>query len=176
MSLGPRIAAGAGIYGTGAAPKVGYLNESDGTAPLSHAGMFSRPRSDCRLSLLNSLRTRRGMLLKDLLERRGGLFLDSASTLFFGSVRSGRGELSEDNSSSATASLSSSRIGALPLSCLTGGAGWLLPHAFSIRSPSRRVCRRSFSCCRWSARLYNSTICLACSSCFASISCRQQRN
>ena len=173
MSLGPRIAAGAGIYGTGAAPKVGYLNESDGTAPPNHAGMFSRARSDCRLSVLNSLRTQWGMTLTDRLEQRWGLFLDSTSTLFFGGVRSGRGELPEDNSSSVAASLSSSRIGALPLSCLTGGAGWLLPHAFSIRSPSRRVRRWSFSCCRWSARLCNSTICLACSSCFASISCRQ---
>ena len=55
------------------------------------------------------------MPLKDRLERRGGLFLDSASTLFFGGGRSGSGEFLEDNSSSATTSLSSSRIGSLPL-------------------------------------------------------------
>ena len=63
---------GAGIYGAGAAPNVGYPNGSDGGAPLCHAGMFSRACSDYRLSLLNSLRTRGGMLLMDRLERRGG--------------------------------------------------------------------------------------------------------
>ena len=63
------------------------------------------------------------MLLTNQLERHRGLFLDSASTLFFRGVRSRRGEVSEDNSSSAAASLSSDQIGALPLSCLTGGAG-----------------------------------------------------
>ena len=101
MSSSPWTAVGASIYGTGAAPKVGYPNGSDGAAPPGHVGMFSGARSDCRLSLLNSLRTRWGMSLTDRLERRGGLFLDSASTLFFGGVRSGSEELSEDNSSSA---------------------------------------------------------------------------
>ena len=71
------------------------------------------------------------------LERRGGLFLDSASTLFFGGGRSRSGELSEDNSSSTATSFSSGRIGSLPLFCLTKGVGWLLPCAFSIRFPSR---------------------------------------
>ena len=172
MSSGPRTAVGAGIYGVGAALKVGYLNESDGVAPPYHAGMFSGACSDCHLSLLNSLCTRRGMLLTDQLERRGGLFLDSVSTLFFRGGRYGRGELLEYNLSFVAASLSSCRIGSLPLFCLTGGAGWLLPRAFSICSPSRRSRGRSFSCCRWSARLCNSVICLACSSCFASISKR----
>ena len=139
MSSGPRIAVGAGIYKTGVAPKVGYRNESDGAAPHSHSGMFSRARSDFRLSLLNSLRTRQSMPLTDRLERRGGLFLDSTSTLFFGGVRFGSGELPKDNSSSTIASLSSGRIGSLPLFCLTRGAGWLLPHAFFICSPSRRA-------------------------------------
>ena len=41
MSSGRWTAVGSGIYGTGAAPKVGYPNGSDGAAPLSHAGMFS---------------------------------------------------------------------------------------------------------------------------------------
>ena len=132
--------------------------------------MFSGACSNCRLSLLNSLHTQRGMPLMDRLERRGGLFLDSASTLFFGGGISGSGELPEDNSSSVASSLSSGRIGSLPLFCLIGGAEWLLRHAFSIRLPSIQARRRSFSCCRWSARLYNSAICLACSSCFASIS------
>ena len=98
MSSSPRIAASASIYGTGVAPKVGYPNGSDGAAPPSHVGMFSGARSDCRLSLLNSLRTQRGMLPTDRLERRGGLFLDSTSTLFFGGIRTGKGEPPEDNS------------------------------------------------------------------------------
>ena len=118
------------MYGACATLKVGYTNESDGATPLYHVGIFSGACSDCLLSLLNSLRTRRGMPLTDLLERRGGLFLDSASTLFLRGGRSGSGELPEDNSSSVDASLSSSRIGSLPLFCLTGGAEWLLPHAF----------------------------------------------
>ena len=77
------------------------------------------------------------MSLTDRLERRGGLFFDSVSTLFFGGSASGSGELPEDNSSSATASLSSDRIGSLPLFCLTRGAGWPLPRTFLARSPSR---------------------------------------
>ena len=68
MSLGPRTVVGSGIYGTGAASKVGYLNGNDGTAPPSHAGLFLGARSDCRLSLLNSPLTRRGMALTDRLE------------------------------------------------------------------------------------------------------------
>ena len=137
MSSGPRTAAGTGMNGTGAALKAGYPNESDGAAPPSHSGMFSGACSDCRLSLLNSLRTRQGMPLADQLEHRGGLFLNSASTLFFRGSGSESGELPEDNSSSATASLFSDRIGSLPLFCLTRGAGWPLPRTFSIRSPSR---------------------------------------
>ena len=76
--------------------------------------------------------------MTDKLARCGGLFLDSTSTLFFGGDRSRSGELSEDNSSSAAASLSSGWIGSLPFFCLTRGVGWLLPRAFSIRSSSRR--------------------------------------
>ena len=127
MSSGPRTIVGAGIYRAGAAPNVGYPNESDGAVPPCHAGMFSGACYNCLLSLLNSLCTRLGMPLMDRLKRRGGLFLDLASTLFFRGGRSESGELSEDNSSSAAASLSSGRIGSLPLFCLTGGAGWLFP-------------------------------------------------
>ena len=118
---------------------MGYPNGSNGAALPGHACMFLGARSDCRLSLLNSLCTRRGMPLTDRLERRGGLFHDSTSTLFFIGVRFESGELLEDNSSFTTASLSSGRIGSLPLFCLTGGAEWLLPRAFSIYSPSRRA-------------------------------------
>ena len=148
MSSGPQIVVGAGMYGAGAAPKVGYTNGSDGATPLCHASIFSGACSNYHFSLLNSLRTQRGMPLTERLERHGALFLDSISMLFFGGGRSGSGELPEDNSSSAAASLSSGRIGSLPLFCLTRGAGWLLPHAFSPRSSSRRAHRRSFSCCR----------------------------
>ena len=79
------------------------------------------------------------MPLTERLERRGGLFLDSTSTLFFEGGRSGNGELPEDNSSSVATSLSPDKAGFLPLLCLTEGAGWLLPHAFSPRSYSRRA-------------------------------------
>ena len=146
------------------------LTEATVLRPSAKWVYFSGAYSDCRLSLLNSLRTRRGMPLTDWLERRGGLFLDSTSTLFFGGDRSRSEDLPEDNSLSVATSLLSGRIGFLSLFCLTEGAGWLLPRAFSILSPFRRARRRSFSYCRWSARLYNSTICLACSSCFVSIS------
>ena len=57
MSLGSLTAIGAGIYGNGVAPKVGYLNGSDGAAPPTHEGMFLGTHSDNRISLLNSLRT-----------------------------------------------------------------------------------------------------------------------
>ena len=102
------------------------------------------------------------MPLTKRLEWREGLFLDSASTLFFGGERSGSRELPEDNSSSAVASLSLGRMGSFPLLCLTRGAGWLPPHAFSPRSSSKRARKRSFSCCRRPARFRNSAICLAC--------------
>ena len=130
---------GMGINGTGTVPKARYPKGSGGAGPPSHAGMCSGACSVCCLSLLNSLRTQQGMPLMDQLERHGGLFLDSASTLFFEASRFGSGELPEDNSSSAAASLSSNRIGSLPLFCLDGGAGWPLPRTFSTRSPSRRV-------------------------------------
>ena len=84
MSSGPRTVVGVGMYGAGEAPKVGYTNGSDSATPLCHAGIFLGAYSDCRFSMMNSLRTRRGMPLEERLERRGGLFLDSASTLFFG--------------------------------------------------------------------------------------------
>ena len=123
---------GACKYGAGIAPKLGYMNGSDGATPLCHVGIFSGACFDYRLSLLNSLHTRRGLPLTDRLEWHGGLFLDLASTLFFGGGISRSGELLEDNSSSAAVLLSSGRIGSLPLFCLTRGIGWLLPRAFSI--------------------------------------------
>ena len=137
MSSGPRTVVDVSMYGAGVTPNVGYMNRSGGATPLCHVGTFSGACSDCRRSLLISVRTQRSMPLTERLERHGGLFLNSASTLFFRGERSGSGELPEDNSSSAAASLSPSRMGSLPLFCLAGGAGWLLPHAFSPRSCSK---------------------------------------
>ena len=131
MSSGPWIVVDVSMCGAGATPKVGYMNESDGATPLCHVDTFSGTCSDRRRSLLISLRPRRCMPLTERLERGGGLFLDSASTLFFGGERSGSGELPEDNSSSAVASLSPGRMVSLPLFHLIGGARWLLPCAFS---------------------------------------------
>ena len=105
MSSGPLIVVDVSMCGAGVASKVGYMNRSGSATPLCHVGTFSGACSDCRHFLLISLRTRRCMPLTKRLERRGGLFLDSASTLFFGGERSGSGELLEDNSSSAAASL-----------------------------------------------------------------------
>ena len=107
----------AGMCGAGAASKIGYMNGSDGDTPLCHVGTFSGACSDSRRSLLISIRTRRCTPLMERLERLKGLFLDSASTLFFGGGRSGRGELPKDNSSSAAALLSPGRMGSLPLFC-----------------------------------------------------------
>ena len=146
------------------------MNGSGGATPLCHMGTFSGVCSDCRRSLLISLHTRRCMPLTERMKRCEGLFLGSASTLFFGGKRLGSGELPEDNSSSIIASLSLDKMSSLSLFYLTGGAGWLLPHAFSPRSSSKQARRRSFSYYRQSARFRNSAICLAYSSCFVSIS------
>ena len=81
------------MCGAGAAPKVGYMNGSDGATPLCHVGTFSGACSDYRHSLLISLCTRRCMPLTEQLERHGGLFVDSSSMLFFGGERLGSGEL-----------------------------------------------------------------------------------
>ena len=170
MSFGPWTAMGASMNGVGAAPKVGYMNRSDRATPLCHVGIFSKACSVCCLSLLNSLYTQRGTPLTDRLEWHGGLFLDSSSTLFVGGGRSRSRELPEDSSSSAATLLLSSRIGFLPLFCFTRGTRWLLPRAFSTRSLSRLARKRSFSYCRWSARLCNSAIFPACSSYLVSIS------
>ena len=170
MSSSPRTAVDVSMCGAGAAPKVGHMNGSDSAAPLCHVGTFSGACSECRRSLLISLCTRRCMPLTERLERRRGLFLDSASSLFFRGERSCSGELPKDNSSSAATSLSPGRMDSLPLFCLTGGVGWLLPRAFLPRSSSKLARKPSFSYCIWLALFRNSAICLACSSCFFSIS------
>ena len=136
----------------------------------SYSDLFLGACSDCRRSLLISLRTRRCMPLTERMERRKGLFLDSTSTLFFGGERSSSGELPENNSLSVVASQSLGRIGSLPLFYFIGGARWMLPRAFSTRSSSKRAQRRSLSYCRRSTQFHDLAICLACSSCFVSIS------
>ena len=84
MSSGPRTMVDVNICRAGVAPKVGYMNISGGATPLCHVGTFSGTCSDCHRSLLISLRTWRCMPLTERLERCGSLFLNSASTLFFG--------------------------------------------------------------------------------------------
>ena len=123
MSSGPRTAVNAGMCGASVAPKVGYTNGSDGTAPWCHASTFLRARSDCRGYLLVYLRARKCMPLKERLEQHGGLFLDSTSTLTFRGGYSGSEELPENSSSSATTLLSPNKMGSLPLFYLIGGAG-----------------------------------------------------
>ena len=142
----------------------------------SRTGTYSGTSSEWRLSLLASLSTRGHAPLTDLLDRCGGLFLDSASTLFWGGERSRSEELLEDSSSSAGGSLSPMRIASLPLFSRVGGVEWIGPREFSPRSVTRRARRRSFSYCKRFACSRNSAICLAYSSCFASIFWRQRRN
>ena len=122
MSSSPWTVVDADMYEAGAASKVGYTDRNDGTTPLCHMGIFLGACSDYPPFMLISLRTRRGMPLTERLERRGILFLDSASTLLFRGGRLGSGELPKDNLSSAAASLSPSRTGCLPLFCLIEGA------------------------------------------------------
>ena len=57
MSLSPRTMVDLSMYGASTAPKVGYMNGSDGAMPLFHVGTFSGACFDCRRSLLISLRT-----------------------------------------------------------------------------------------------------------------------
>ena len=80
MSSGPRTVVDRSMCWAGAAPKVGCMNESGGAKPSCHVDTFSGACSDCRSSLLFSLRIRRCLPLTERPERRGGLFLDSAST------------------------------------------------------------------------------------------------
>ena len=56
------------------------------------------------------------------------------------------------------------------------GSFWATPWGFSGLLDSKQVRKQSFSCYKRFARSRNSTICRACSSCFASISWRQRRN
>ena len=87
MSSGPRRVVDASMCGASVAPKVVYANGRGGVMPQCDVGTFSRTCSNCCRPLLISLRTQQCMLMTERLERRGGLFLDSASMSFFGGER-----------------------------------------------------------------------------------------
>ena len=152
------------------------MDGTGGATPLGRFGIYSQAGSDWHRSLLASLLIRCRMPLINRLDRRGSLFLDSASASFEDGERCGSGELSEDNSSSAGRSISSGMEAPFPLSGRDGGRGRGGPRDLLARLASKRVCRRSFSSCKRFACSCNSTICRACSSCLASISWRQWRN
>ena len=119
-----------------------------------------------------SLLTQRNVPLSALLnaERYECLSHDLVLLLFF---RGRFGELLEYNSSSARVSTSSGTMGSFPLSraieCLACSlsckSSLLGLHIFSTWAR-----KRSFSRCRCSAQSSNSLICLACFSCFFSMS------
>ena len=96
--------------------------------------------------------------------------------MFGDGERCGSGELPEDNSSSASRSMSSGTAASLPLSRRDGGSGRGGPRDFSAWMASNRVRRCSLSSLNRFVCSRNSTIYLACSSCLASISWRQRRN
>ena len=106
MSSGPRTVEGAIIYGVGAASYDGYMDGPGGGKPFARFGAYWGACVRGRWSLLGSLRTRRLAILTNRLGRRGGLFLEWASKAFGDGERRGRGELPEDNSSSAGRSIS----------------------------------------------------------------------
>ena len=63
MSSGPRTVVDVSMCEAGAAPKVGYMNGSDGATPLCQVGTFLGACSNFRCSLLISLRARECMPL-----------------------------------------------------------------------------------------------------------------
>ena len=129
-----------------------------------------------RLSLLGSFNTQRLATLMDRLDRRCAFFLDLASTAFMDGERRGRGELSEDSSSSVGRLMSFDAATSLPLPGREGGNGRVGSRDCSALPTSNRVHRRPFSSSNRFACSCNSAICWACSSCFASISWNQRRN
>ena len=112
----------------------------------------------------------------DRLDRRGGLFLEWASAAFGDSERRRRGELSEDNSSTAGISILSGAAASLPLPGRERGNGRGGSQDYSARPTSNWVRRRSFSSRNWFACTHSSATCLACSSCLTSNSWRQRRS
>ena len=91
MCCGPRRAEEKNMCGAVATLKGEYMDGTDRVTPPGRSGAYSRAGSDWRRSLLASLRTRRCVVLMDLLGRRGGLFLDWASAAFGDGERHGSG-------------------------------------------------------------------------------------
>ena len=123
MSSGPRTTEGAIICGAGASPYGGYMDDLGGGKTSARLGAYWGTGVSGRWPLLGSLRIRRLAILKDQLGWPGGLFLEWASAAFGDGERRGRGELPEDNSSSAGRSISSGAAIPLPLSGREGGNG-----------------------------------------------------
>ena len=92
-------------------------------------------------SLLGSLRARRFLTLADWLDRRGGLFLEWASTTFGDGDQREREELPEDNSSLAGRSISSSATASLPFLGLEEGNGGRCSRDWLTRPSSNWVRR-----------------------------------
>ena len=176
MSCGPQTAEEKNMCGAGATLKGGYMDGIGGRTLQGRSGTYSPASSDWRQSLLASLCTQRCATLMDRLDRRRGLILDWASTVFGDGERRGSGELLEDNSSSANRSMSLGTVASLPLSRQDGGSGRGGPRDFSAWLASNWVHRRSLSSCNRFTCSRNSAIYLACSSCLTSISWRQRRN
>ena len=80
----------------------------------------------------------------DRLGRRGGLFLEWASVAFRDGERHGRGELPDDNSSSAGSSISSGIAATLPFPGREGGKGRGSSRDRSAWMASKWVRNRSF--------------------------------
>ena len=170
MSCGPQTTEEKNMCGAGATLKGGYMDGTGGATLPDRSGTYLRAGSDWHRSLLASLCIQRRATLMGRLDRRGGLFLDWASVALGDGERRGSGELSEDNSSFAGRSMSSGTAASFSLSRRDGGSGRGGRCDFLAWLASNLVRRRSLSSRNRFACSLNSTICLTCSSCLASIS------
>ena len=148
------------------------MDGTSGGRPPARSGTYWGAGVGGRWPLLGSLHTRCLATLMDRLGGRGGLFLEWASSAFGDGERRGSGELPEDNSSSAGRSTSSGTTTSLPLPRREGGNGWEGSRDCPAWPASNWVRKLSFSSRNRFACSRNSTICLVCSSCLASISWR----
>ena len=144
------------------------MDDTGGGKPPVQLGTYWGAGVGGRWSLLGSLHTRRLATLMDRPGRRGDLFLEWASAAFRDGEQRERGELPEDNSSSAGRSISSGAAASLPLPGREGGNGGSLD--CSAWPAFNWVPRRSFFSPYWFACTCSSATCLACSSCLASSS------
>ena len=123
MSSGPRAEEGAIICGAGAASYGGYRDGPCGGKTSARLYAYWGTGVSGRWPLLGSLRTRRLAILTNWLGWRGGIFLEWASAAFGDGERRGRGELPDDNSSSAGRSISSGTAIPLSMQGWEGGNG-----------------------------------------------------